>query len=56
MFLRAAVGLLAIEGDDALAAETLTVADRIARALPSEDMRQRFESSEPVSLVRKLAG
>jgi tetratricopeptide (TPR) repeat protein len=56
MFLRAAVGLLAIEGDDALAAETLTVADRIARALPNEDMRQRFESSEPVLLVRKLAG
>jgi DNA-binding SARP family transcriptional activator/tetratricopeptide (TPR) repeat protein len=56
MFLRAAVGLLAIEGDDALAAETRTVADRIARALPNEDMRQRFESSEPVSLVRKLAG
>jgi tetratricopeptide (TPR) repeat protein len=56
MFLRAAVGLLAIEGDDALAAETLTIADRIARALPNEDMRQRFESSEPVSLVRKLAG
>jgi len=56
MFLRAAAELLAVDGNDALAVETSTVADRISRALPNADMRQRFESSAPVRLVRKLAG
>jgi DNA-binding SARP family transcriptional activator/tetratricopeptide (TPR) repeat protein len=56
MFLRAAAELLVVDGNDALAVETSTVADRISRALPNADMRQRFESSAPVRLVRKLAG
>jgi DNA-binding SARP family transcriptional activator/tetratricopeptide (TPR) repeat protein len=56
MFLRAAAALLAIEGDAALAAAAATAADHIASALPDGDMRQRFEASEPVRRVRKLAG
>ncbi|MGH7263403.1 MAG: hypothetical protein ACREMB_00920, partial [Candidatus Rokuibacteriota bacterium] len=54
-FLRAAAELLVIDGDDALAAESSAITDRIAPALPSEDMRRRFESSAAVRAVRKLA-
>src|SRR5215470_6880588 len=56
MLLRAAAGLLAVDGDDALLAEASTIADRIVRALPDDRMRQAFEASSPVVLVRKLAG
>jgi DNA-binding SARP family transcriptional activator len=56
MLLRAAAGLLALEDEDALVVEASTVADRIARALPSEKMREAFEDSRPVGLIRKLAG
>jgi hypothetical protein len=56
MFLRSAAELLVVDGDDALAAESAAVTDRIAAALPSEDMRARFESSAAVRVVRKLAG
>jgi len=55
MFLRAAAELLVIDGDDALAAESAAITDQIAPALPSEDMRRRFESSVAVRAVRKLA-
>ena len=53
LFLRTALALLALDGDDALAAEARTVAERIARALPDRDTRQRFEAAEP---VRHLLG
>ncbi|MGH7389458.1 MAG: ATP-binding protein [Candidatus Rokuibacteriota bacterium] len=56
MFLRAAAELLVIDGDDALAAESAAITDRISPALPSEDMRRRFESSLAVRVVRKVAG
>ncbi len=56
MFLRASAELLVIDGDDALAAESAAITDQIAPALPSEDMRRRFESSAAVRAVRKLAG
>jgi predicted RNA polymerase sigma factor len=56
MLLRAVAGLLAADGDDALLAEASTAADRIVRALPDDRMRQAFEGSRPVALVRKLAG
>jgi class 3 adenylate cyclase/tetratricopeptide (TPR) repeat protein len=56
MFLRAAPALLAIEGDDDVAAEARAAADRIAGALPDQTLRHRFASAEPVRLVRKLAG
>jgi tetratricopeptide (TPR) repeat protein len=56
MLLRAAAGLLALDGDDALVVEASTVADQIARALPEGHMRRTFETSGPVCLVRKFAG
>jgi len=56
MLLRAVAGLLAVDGDDALLAEASTLADGIVRALPDDRMRQAFEASSPVALVRKLAG
>jgi len=56
MLLRAVAGLLAIEGDDALVVEASSAADRIVRALPDDTMRQAFEASSPVALVRNLAG
>ena len=56
LLLRAVAGLLAVEGDDALLAEASTAADRIVRVLPDDRMRQAFEASSPVALVRKLAG
>jgi hypothetical protein len=55
MFLRAAAELLVLDGDDALAAEASTIADRIANALPDGPMHRSFESADPVGLVRRLA-
>ncbi len=55
MLLRAATALLAIDGDDALAAESRAVVERIAAALPDDEMRQRFEAAEPVRTVLRLA-
>jgi tetratricopeptide (TPR) repeat protein len=54
MFLRAATALLALDGDDALAAEARAAAERILAALPDEDMRRRFEAAEPVRLLSRL--
>jgi hypothetical protein len=51
--LRAAAALLAIEGDDALLAETRSTIDRMAAALP-EDLRHIFLDAEPVKLVTRL--
>jgi class 3 adenylate cyclase/tetratricopeptide (TPR) repeat protein len=53
MFLRAATALLVIDGDDALATEARTAAERIAEALPEGELRQRFLATEP---VRRLVG
>jgi tetratricopeptide (TPR) repeat protein len=53
LFLRAATALLAIEGDDALMAETRATIDRIAAALPDE-LRRVFLDAEPVRLVAHL--
>jgi tetratricopeptide (TPR) repeat protein len=54
MLLRAATGLLALDGDDALAAEVRAAADRIAAALPDAEMRHRFAEAEPVRLLDRL--
>jgi class 3 adenylate cyclase/tetratricopeptide (TPR) repeat protein len=54
MFVRPALGLLAIDGDEALAAETRATLDRIRAALPTEDMRASFEGSETVRSLEKL--
>jgi tetratricopeptide (TPR) repeat protein len=56
MFLRVATALLAIEGDDALLAETRATAQRMSAALPDEAMRQRFLQAEPVRTLAKLSG
>jgi hypothetical protein len=52
--LRAAVPLLAIDGDDALAAEARQAAGRIVAALPDETMRRRFDDAEPVRTLYRL--
>jgi class 3 adenylate cyclase/tetratricopeptide (TPR) repeat protein len=54
LFLRVASGLLAIEGDDALLAETQVTIDRIAAPLPDE-LRRIFVETEPVRLVARLS-
>jgi hypothetical protein len=54
MFLRAATGLLALDGDDTLAAEARAAADSIAAALPDAEMRRRFAEAEPVRLLDRL--
>jgi tetratricopeptide (TPR) repeat protein len=54
MFLHTAAALLAIEGDDTLAAEARAAAHRILAALPDAEMRRRFEAAEPVRRLGKL--
>jgi tetratricopeptide (TPR) repeat protein len=51
LLLRAATALLGVEGNDALAAEAGSAAQRMAAALPEGEMRRRFEASEPVQLI-----
>ena len=52
-FVRAAAALLAIDGDDVLAAEARAAADRILAALPDEAMRRRFYEAELVRGLRR---
>ena len=56
MFLRAATALLALDGDGDLAAEARAAAQRIAAALPDEEMRRRFAAAEPVRSLGGLGG
>jgi tetratricopeptide (TPR) repeat protein len=53
LFLRAAAGLIAIDGDDALADEARAAVARIAQSLPDPDMRLQFEIAVPTRLVSK---
>jgi hypothetical protein len=53
LFLHAATVLLALEGDDSLAAEARQAAGRIAAALPEAEMRRRFEAADPVRLLSR---
>ncbi len=48
LFLRPAAGLLAVDGDDALAAEAGAAVRRITGTLSDGDMRRRFEAAEPI--------
>ena len=48
VFLRAGAALLSLDGDDALAAETRSTAERILLRLPTPEMRERFQTSETV--------
>lgn len=50
-FLRSATALLTLEADDALAAEAGRTAERIAAAIPDQEMRLRFQAAEPVRLL-----
>jgi hypothetical protein len=54
LLLRTATPLLALDGDDPLAAEVVTAATRIDAALPTEEMRERFRTAEPVRLLGSL--
>jgi tetratricopeptide (TPR) repeat protein len=54
LFVRAAAGLLALEGDDTVLAEAREAVGRITVELPSEAMRQRFGAAEAVRLIMKL--
>ena len=51
LFLRAAVALLDLDGDDVLAAEAAATVGRIACTLPDARMRDCFESGLPRSLI-----
>jgi hypothetical protein len=55
MLLKTAAALLALDGDQALAAEARAAAERIIAALPDTELRRRFEAAEPVRLVMAAA-
>jgi hypothetical protein len=52
LFVRVPAGLLAVDGDDALAAEAGVAARRIAGALPDERVRGCFEAATRGLLAR----
>jgi hypothetical protein len=52
--LRTAAHLLALDGDESPAAETLVAAKRIDAALPTAEMRERFRMADPVRLLGRL--
>jgi tetratricopeptide (TPR) repeat protein len=54
MFLRAAAALLKLEGDDALLAEAWAAAQRMAAALPNDEMRRGFQAAELVQLLSRM--
>jgi class 3 adenylate cyclase/tetratricopeptide (TPR) repeat protein len=54
LFLKTALALLDVEGDDTLAREAHAVAQRISAALPSDEMRSIFETAEPVQALAGL--
>jgi tetratricopeptide (TPR) repeat protein len=51
LFVRIGAGLLAADGDDALAGELGAAVARIAASLPNADMRRRFEAAEAVRII-----
>ena len=55
LLLRPAAGLLAVDGDDALAAEAGAAVRRIVGALPDGDMRRSFEAAEPIRAALRWA-
>lgn len=54
LFLRTAAALLAVDGDDALAAEAGAARERIATALPDPDLRRRFAAAAPLACLSPL--
>jgi tetratricopeptide (TPR) repeat protein len=53
LFVRAAAGLLALEGDDSVLAEARGAVEHISSALTSDTMCRSFLAAEPVELVMK---
>jgi class 3 adenylate cyclase/tetratricopeptide (TPR) repeat protein/transcriptional regulator with XRE-family HTH domain len=51
LFLRAAVALIELDGDDALLEEARAAAQRIVAALPNDELIRRFEAADPVRLL-----
>jgi hypothetical protein len=54
LFLRTAVLLLGLEGNDSLLAESRSAVEQIAKSLPNTGLRQRFAAAEPVRMVARL--
>ena len=54
MFVRAAAGLLALDGNDTLAAEAHATANQILVALPDTEMRHRFADAEVLQSLRRI--
>jgi tetratricopeptide (TPR) repeat protein len=52
--IRVAVPLLQIDGDDALLSEARATARQILTALPDDEMRRRFESSQTVQRLGRI--
>ena len=46
--------LLALNGNDQLAAEARATAGRILAHLPTEEMRERVRAAEPVRLIGRI--
>jgi len=55
VFLRPAVGLLALDGDDALLRETRATAARIFAALPEGQLRERFREADVLRALGPIA-
>jgi hypothetical protein len=55
IFLRAAMALLALDGDDALADAAASTATRISQALPDPATRRFFEAALPSGLITRVS-
>ncbi len=55
LFLRPAAFLIDLDGNDALLAEVRATAKGILKALPAEEMRQRFANAEPLRVLGKFS-
>jgi class 3 adenylate cyclase/transcriptional regulator with XRE-family HTH domain/tetratricopeptide (TPR) repeat protein len=56
LFVRAGSALLALDGDDALAAEAHAAAEAMRAALPDDELRRRFSEAAPIKLLEGLRG
>jgi tetratricopeptide (TPR) repeat protein len=54
LFVQMAAAFLVVEGDDALAQEAYATAQRLSAALPTDEMRHRFEAAEPVRHIARV--
>jgi hypothetical protein len=53
--MRPATALPSVDGDDALAIEASSAAQRIAAALPDADMQGRFAAADSIRILTRLA-